>query len=211
MNLNMNEPYKPNNNEIKNIDNPNNHDEDNRINFNVFSPFIEENPDSKSTFKNFMNPFFVKPFQTQEKKDLKNSQENEIKSELKTEIFKGTLLKKLHCLSSNTIQNLDECFCYDKDNSCYYLLGISILSISIIESYNFKNIFRSEKKIKEKIYGLTFDNLIKDNKLILKLNEISLFLNCYKWDLPWYYNNWNYFFSQLSLNNYINEEKVKYT
>ena len=60
MNLNMNEPYKPNNNEIKNIDNPNNHDEDNRINFNVFSLFIEENPDSNSTFKNFMNPFFVK-------------------------------------------------------------------------------------------------------------------------------------------------------
>ena len=60
MNLNMNEPYKLNNNEIKNIDNPNNHDEDNRINFNVFSPFFEENPDSNSTFKNFMNPFFVK-------------------------------------------------------------------------------------------------------------------------------------------------------
>ena len=60
MNLNMNEPYKPNNNEIKNIDNPNNHDEDNRINFKVFSPFIEENVDSNSTFKNFMNPFFVK-------------------------------------------------------------------------------------------------------------------------------------------------------
>ena len=44
-----------------------------------------------------------------------------------------------------------------------------------------------------------------------KLNLIYLFLKCYRYDLPWFYFNWNYFYSQLSLTNYINEEKVKYS
>jgi len=72
---------------------------------------------------------FEKEKAKENKDDLNNPQQQKLTEQ--KEKYRGTLIKILHCLSSNTIQNALESFCYDESNSCFYLLSVSILSISL--------------------------------------------------------------------------------
>ena len=107
-----------------------------------------------------------------------------------------------------------ESFCYDEENSCFYILNVSILSISILVCDSFEKSFNKEKNELEKLFNTKVSDILMssfETFLNKYLDKIHLFINCYKQDLPWYYSNWNFYYSSLCVNFMMNEERSKYS
>ena len=144
------------------------------------------------------------------KDDLDNKKKEKMKS---SEKYRGTFINVIHTLSSNTLQNTVEAFCYDEINSCFYLLGVSVLSIAIFVCDTFEKQFEKEFSIIEKNLNIKLNDILNqkaENILENYIDKILLLLNCFKMDLPWRYSNWNFFYSSLALNNLNKDEKAKY-
>ena len=97
-----------------------------------------------------------------DKDNNKDHIDNKMKEKQKsTEKYKGTFQLVLHCLSSNTLQNMIESFCYDEINSCFYLLSISILSISIFVCDSYEKQFEQEFDILQKSLNIKLLDILK--------------------------------------------------
>ena len=156
-------------------------------------------------------PQFIKSFLKNIITSLEPKEKQQIQSQ-NSETFKGTLLTILHCLCSSTISSISDGICYDKENSCYYLIGVSILSLSVLVCDTHEHKFKSEKELISKCTKMDISEVLKNQKSLFEnMKTILLYLNCYCWDMPWVYSNWNYFYSNLNLGNLINEEHIKYT
>ena len=173
---------------------------------------FNDNYDDNYTFeqdKEIMDDFlFEKKFEG--KDELDNKKKEKLKS---NEKYKGTFINVIHCLSSNTLQNMVETFCYDEINSCFYLLSVSILSISIFVCDTFEKQFENEFNILEKELNIKLKDILKNKAEFILDNfgdKINIFLKCFKMDLPWKYSNNNFFYSSLALNNLNKDEKTKY-
>ena len=55
-----------------------------------------------------------------------------------------------------------ETFCYDEINSCFYLLSVSILSISIFVCDTFEKKFENEFNILEKELNIKLKDILKN-------------------------------------------------
>ena len=170
--------------------------------------FYDNYDDNPNGDKEFMDEFLM------DKDNNKDHTDNKMKEKQKsTEKYKGTFQLVLHCLSSNTLQNMIESFCYDEINSCFYLLSISILSISIFVCDTYEKQFEQEFAILQKSLNIKLLDILKkksENIFDNFLDEINLYLKCYKISLPWYYSNWNFFYSFLALNALNKDERTKY-
>ena len=86
-----------------------------------------------------------------------------------------------------------------------------MLSLSILVCDSFESKWAKEKQFIEKATKCSVEDLVKSKDFLKDMENTFLYLNCYCWDLPWVYSNWNYFYSSLSFGNIINEDHIKYT
>ena len=139
---------------------------------------------------------------------MKEEADIKIEEKVITESVKGSFIKVIHGIQ---LTKYDNTFCYDPVKKIYYILcNGSLVSLSILVVNSFEENYvklreiitadhnQIEAYLTNEIF-LPYDN-VDFQQFEKNLTNLLLLLNAKKYDLPWKYKNWNFYYNFLSEN-----------